>query len=430
MTSRWHCIVLLVPGLLMTACATSLPIRGGGVPSASTVVQGTGPCEDLRKDSVERHKGFSLTFVEFAADGRLAEPAHLTNALAEIEKVDGRELVVILFVHGWRHTADPCDDHVEGFRKALTELTKANAMKNAQLVGIYVSWPAMGLREPLDRLTFWSRNRLVDRISKSCGAQRVFDELERAVDQKRMTMKVAAVSVGHSMGGKFLFTRVEQSLESAETKCPGVTKSAPIPPLEVNDLPLWGDFTLLVNPAQDVHDYEEFEKFNGRHQGSPPSMAIISSESDMVVGRMFRWGRTLRSLLPNHWHEFNAERFALGWTGDHITHKLCYADNAAPHDCPGNVRIGACTPGANPPVRVTDFNNIELRQEVKAPGPFVVVRSDGRIVCGHSDMFTDHFIGFFRSFISANLQAPDPPREEHSVDRSPLSSTKRRSASH
>jgi hypothetical protein len=167
--------------------------------------------EWVQNSSLEPHEDFSLSFIEFDAGGKPARDGQIESAMASIRKIQDKGAVV-LFVHGWGHSADTRDPHVKGFRDVLSRLK--GTLPNRTLVGIYVGWPARWVKGRLHFLTFWDRSKAAQSISRSDAVRDALRELQGVVEERRRAGDdIVSVAVGHSLGGKFLFTPMEERLE-------------------------------------------------------------------------------------------------------------------------------------------------------------------------------------------------------------------------
>jgi hypothetical protein len=396
--------------LAVFGCSTPLPLRGDGEVSSFDLAR-LNPDEGYivaNRASVERHttngghNGYVLATIEFPS-GQPPREFQIKRALQLIE--DGeRDLTVVTFVHGWDHTADARDPHVVAFRATLDRLSRDI---RRPLLGIYVSWPAKPLRGPLNKLTFLDRSRAAHHLSLSCAVRSTFTQLHDAVADRRRRLKDSStlIIVGHSLGGKFLFTPVEEALEGGDGRKYADGDCKPMTPVQsLKDLRLWGDIIVLVNPAQDVNDYRAFNAFNERNvSANGPVLVIISSESDAVIGRLFRFARTIRSLWPTHWWEFNVERIGLGWRRSDITHRLCFGPAAAWQYLP-SVKDPICRETWEIRSR-TSYGDFDLESRSENTKPFVVIRTDGNILKGHSGMFDSNFIRFLLPFLTERVHA-------------------------
>jgi pimeloyl-ACP methyl ester carboxylesterase len=366
----------------------------------------TAVTEEQNSISVERGPAYTLAFVEFDSSGRLAKPAQLDLAIEEIQAIPKDQgALVVLFVHGWGHSAAVYDKHVIGFRDSLAGLSKN--LVGWRVIGIYVGWPAKWLKGPFHALTFLDRNYVADRVAASCETREAFRHMQQAVvearrDRDKKAAPVVAVAVGHSLGGKFLFVPMENRLDRESKNCEDGT---PEPyPATLTKLLLFGDHVLLINPAQDVHDYEVFLSFAANHRDDDRGISIFSSEGDGVMRGYYRFGRTIRNLFsPRNWRHFYTESVGLGWKSEQVTHDLCLSK-------PPAAESSTCT--RNEHVGCIQYGPAELRARTSDRSPFSLIRVDGRIIKGHSDIFNDTFRDFLIDYIAdkqeGSCMAADP----------------------
>jgi hypothetical protein len=377
---------------MLAACAApSPPVRGFGAADTADldkIVSDRDAYKRVQLKSVEPHGNYNLSFVEFDSNG-LAYGEQVESAAESIRRASGKKSVIVLFVHGWGYSAGAFDPHVIAFREVLSRLASDLRKSDRSVVGIYVGWPAKRLKKPLHFMTFLGRDRAVNRISGSHDAERVLGRFQEMVEKQRLAGNdVVSVAIGHSLGGKFLFAPMEKLL-----------KQKALWPKSPNELPLFGDLVLLLNPAQDTNDFKYFADYSGtlaESDHSVPVVAVFSSEADMVIGRTYRIGRTIRTLgRQSKWRVLRSESVGLGWNHEQITHTLCLVE---PSRRPGR----ACNASLWPkPLEVTIYDKTELRR-YSDRGPFIVVRVDGHIVTNHGDMFNETFTSFLRSFIADN----------------------------
>jgi hypothetical protein len=242
-----------------------------------------------------------------------------------------------------------------------------------------------------------------NQVGISDAVRDVLRHLESLVEEQRNTDKnVVSVAVGHSMGGKLLFTPMEERLEGDTNE--------PLPE-SPKKLPLFGEYVLLINPAQDIHDFEAFTDYAATLPSLPSTLPatvlIFSSEADGVIGRTYRISRSLRNVVtPANWRNFRSESVGLGWDEEQVTHALC----PAKPDCltesdprPNGRPIRVCDEPCPAPFQVEEFNDTELRARSSNQGSFIVVRVDRSIISDHGDMFNDTFVSFLRGFIGKRV---------------------------
>lgn len=394
--------------LIVVACILpGPPVRGRGDsvdPRDVANLENDEAYDRVQSASLESNDLYTLAFLEFDSDGQSGE-RQVELATKAIREALGRDVVVVLFVHGWGHLADARDDHVVEFRKTLSKL--APQLPGRSLVGIYVSWRARWLRVPLHFLTYLDRSIVAQRLGgEDCTVRLTLEKLRGEVEERRRRGdKVLSVAIGHSLGGQFLFSHMEECLDcDPDETCENT--SAVCPPPSPQALPVFGDLVLLVNPAQDTEDFKVFRTYAKRHGHVRPVVVILSSEADHVIGTTYRLGRTIRNIFwYKYWNSsFVPETIGLGWDDRQVTHELCSTEEGVSEEsvCGNNAdqqghdlcRDYGCT-------------TLWSRTHCEQPGPFMLVRVEGRVVPGHGEMFNGPFVDFLRDFVAESTKIPE-----------------------
>lgn len=85
-----------------------------------------------------------------------------------IQKTD-ESISVVVFVHGWKHTARTDDANVKRFRSLLESLDLVERTTGCRrhVIGLYVGWrgAATALGDPLESLSFYSRKNAAERVA-------------------------------------------------------------------------------------------------------------------------------------------------------------------------------------------------------------------------------------------------------------------------
>jgi hypothetical protein len=320
-----------------------------------------------------------ITTIEFTDDGVLADAAQVQateDAIRALPPAD--QAVVVLFVHGWRHSGAMSDKHLAAFRQTLRDVRNDALPSTRQVLGVYLAWRGNRLMGPLFPAGFFDRADTADVIGRSTAFNDLVHKLNLAVDDRRATGKVAALSIGHSLGGKLLFTALEQQLAASPATSP-------------EQFVMFGNMTILLNPAQDANDYKKIDQYNNQHSRWPaPVLVTFSSNADTVVGRTWTIGQKLKDMFGGHSEE--DEDVGLGWKSQQLTHRLCGE--------PGFVNV--CAGVTN-----TDGSGYGSLRLVPIPtqtsdGPFFVVRTNGHVIAGHSDIFSATFRQFLVDFVSGH----------------------------
>src|SRR5512135_116803 len=167
----------------LAACAGPVPYRPDGfaaAPGCAAVYKATaGPGEKIHEPqsacwrrAIEEHGDYDLLFAEFDDQGWMpgaaADPPadggdYLQRLFDElqghVDRAGKTGISLVVFVHGWHHSAAADDNNVIAFRALLKDVKKMeDAGGGRPVVGLYVGWRGDSLRvKGLDALTFWDR---------------------------------------------------------------------------------------------------------------------------------------------------------------------------------------------------------------------------------------------------------------------------------
>jgi len=238
-------------------------------------------------------------------------------------------VVVVVFIHGWHHNADPDDTHLKGFREVVEAITVrewevVNAVR--PVIGVYVGWngdPIGGWsaikRVPvLKHVSFWRRYRTAHAIGMSRGFQEALAKIisaAKAPPEDRRgnpTVESALVLAGHSMGSLMLQSAL---LELLHERLDSLLFKTDVPdsdgPTEVRTLSdgvrvFFPDLLLCLNSAADseiaqgIINKLNWEKMKRRAETRLDHVAInydaplfvsITSTDDKDTRRTWRWAR-------------------------------------------------------------------------------------------------------------------------------------------
>ena len=310
------------------------------------------------RTSQEDNEHYSLRFIESDDEGWFWDPQQANESMRLIRsKLDKRQTLVVVFVHGWHHSAECCDQNVEGFRNTLQQLS--GLVKDFDIVGIYVGWRGRSLMGWLDYFTFWGRKSAAERVGQNDLKEflaRLHDlyveyrpdvcvqNEEPACEQAPPSPKnfMGLISMGHSFGAQVLLRAVNGSMEDRLQHLnpqPAYLRTAqpatPDPSVE-HSLTGMGDLIVLINPAAEASQYHRLHMLSRGltySQFQSPVMLVLSSENDWARHRLFTFGRWLGEIFTgkprkNDEVERTVERQALGVFPGHITHQLHPVDPA------------------------------------------------------------------------------------------------------
>lgn len=309
--------------------------------------------------------GFDLHFVEADDEGWLWQPQQAIDALEAVrQSAASRNTFVLLFVHGWHHSARCCDSNVESFKETLArlqvELTKPvyreargestgpSKSQEFKLIGIYVGWRGRSLPGWLDYFTFWGRKSAAERVGETdvrefiARLNRIY--LQHARGQQRDTF-LGLISIGHSFGAQVLVrataSKFEQELADLN-RLTGYLRQPEPPAPEQDEVAMQGigDLVILLNPATEAAAYHRLHLLSmglRYEESQTPVVLTFSAENDKARHKLFTFGRILGEIFtgkPRKQHplERETERKALGIPGEyvkHVTHRIQPVDEKA-----------------------------------------------------------------------------------------------------
>jgi hypothetical protein len=397
--------------VLLVACAPLQPLRTE--PPAAAAIAGAAPCSIVDDGAATESTGlvapecasriredasrWRLYFAEFddqgwtyPDSGRYGSASKQTQILvADLLKLledPAERLSIVVFSHGWKHTAASADTNVRAFRRLLSDLASVEKSSRAncprRIVGVYVGWrgAASTLGDPLENLTFWNRKEAALRVAQ--GDVRILfshlrtiqdnanDRWNGAVELSRQAVAqnsraqtarapVAAVDpclkrvrlsfAGHSFGGGIIYTSIAQALirdvvelghaEAAQQALPVGQRVRPILQRE-------GDLVVVVNPAIEATRFEPLYRAVSEaklpHYHTPIFVGITSTE-DRATKEAFPLGRWLSTRFDKYpdesiINERRANQRTFGQDEDFLTHDLSALPLPLPADggsCPG-----------------------------------------------------------------------------------------------
>lgn len=396
---------LLGCGLIfgLAACAPTAPYRVDSSPCRTPGLAGAG--SQCGSHAVEVTDRYTLGFVEFDDQGWLHpdRPNQMEEVFATLDKEaddPDNNLLVLVFVHGWRHNAAGEDANVESFRRTLAAMYDLDNSKGAasrvradaagaraaplekprKVVGIYVGWRGKSLQGPdlWEVLSFYDRKFTADLVAKGSMRelfarlrqfQRKFDPVEAAKKQP-VDPKVRMAIFGHSFGGLAVYNAMSQYLLEAAIAAEG--SAAKVHP--------FADLVMLINPAFEGTRYEPLHRVarRGPYQpGQPPVFVAVTSDDDAATRVAFPVGRWINTVFEreNSREEKEANVHTVGHIPRYRTHVLTQCGDA---DRQSGNRGNTCTcpPGwtssesgiSDQVVAVEETKAAEFRKAWAGPG--------------------------------------------------------------
>ena len=350
---------------------------------------------------------FELAIVEFDDQGRCYKRDQLDKVSDRIEalRTNQENVILLVFVHGWKHDASSDDENLSHFRIVLAETAAYESVNPAggtprKVMGIFVGWRGLTAYDPTGVAadgTFWGRQEAGHRVAFG-SVRELFGRLRHYRNSRlKAGGSPLVVIAGHSFGGMIVYSALAQSLiESA---------SAPVEKVIAG----FADLVLLVNPAIEgarflpIYDLVSSTRFNSRTTKQLPVFVCIQATNDQPVGTFFPIGNFKDRL----------EEATIGKLEKRcVTHAIGFIDEFRTH------RIAGST-GANP-FALTPPG-------IEQVDPYWVVAATKQIIDGHGGIWQAPFLSFLKSLVflhaiqSKASAAPAPSVADAMVARSAAS---------
>jgi len=215
-------LLTLLPVLVFSGCAQNSAYR---TDYQSCVYTQSTDCADraIQHHAPGQSGEYYLSFIEFDDQGQLWDREQLHKVLNSYQTIAGtHDVLLVAFIHGWHHNADPEDGNIKEFRRLLTKLSQAesNGGTGRQVLGVYIGWRGESITIPvINATTFWDRKNTAHKVGQQ-GVTEVLLKLEEIVNVKAgmettkpQPLNSRLVTIGHSFGGAVLYTALQQILE-------------------------------------------------------------------------------------------------------------------------------------------------------------------------------------------------------------------------
>ncbi len=436
-------ITVLVAAAALPACASFKQYRTDYGVCVSNELPPPAECEAhaLQQLAVGDDSEFLLGFIEFDDQGQLWDRKQMWAVIDRFAaELASRDLLMVVFVHGWKHSAQPYDGNIETFRAVLAGL--ANAEKQISEVtrqpqrrvgGVYLGWRGASITMPVVKeLSFWNRKKIAQKVGK-VGVTEVLDRFEQI---RRVKDHVAGgasrtrlIAVGHSFGGALVYSALANDLGSGFVHTTG-------PDGTVSDVAGFGNLVVLINPAFEALLFAPLSDMSaerGTYFGSQlPVLAVLTSEADYATRYAFPMGRAFSTFLERERtitrfnavtrtdetiDEEDANRKAVGHFEPYRTHLLYPTGEATREQAP---RLAAADSFArlqqfgeswvtDKPGSKIPFQNFMLERTIDSAGrnPYLVIYVDKQLIRDHNDIADWRVINFLKQLILLSSQRPE-----------------------
>src|SRR5829696_673567 len=122
-------LALLVSAIMLAGCTSNDLIRTArSLPSGVCDFDADVVSEQCRTYSMEEHKDYLLSVVEFDDQGWFRDREQQERLFTRLEEItSSQDAIIVTFVHGWKHSADFCDSNMCCFRDMLKQVSALEA---------------------------------------------------------------------------------------------------------------------------------------------------------------------------------------------------------------------------------------------------------------------------------------------------------------
>jgi hypothetical protein len=414
----------------MSGCAQNSTYRTDFTPCTFTK-EGDCTRQAIQYHAPGQAEEYSLSFVEFDDQGQLRHREQMQAVLANYYEISStHDVLLIVFVHGWHHSAKPGDKNIQEFRRLLSrvsaiehagsELAKQTPRK---VLGLYIGWRGDSITIPyLNSVTFWDRKNTAHNVGLQ-GVTEALLKLEEIVNVKAgietavpKPLNSRLVVIGHSFGGAVVYTSLQQVLADRFVDSRrGKTF--------VSDANGFGDLVVLVNPAFEAMRfatlYDISQENCRRYMPTQlPKLAILTSEKDYATKYAFWVGRFFSTMFESHTtlarhlcteqgaqkldvDEGEADRNTVGHFAPYQTHHLVPATGKLSRGADFTYRQLQNTWSTQKASGTLHFEGTDLihLNKTRPLNPYLNIKVDGELISSHSDIWGDAVINFVRDLI-------------------------------
>ncbi|MBB5208377.1 hypothetical protein [Chiayiivirga flava] len=175
---------------------------------------------------------YAIATVEIDDFGDLWDQGQLQRASDALTRLKDKQVLFLVFIHGWKHSGHPDDGNFRSFRKIVMSLrggAVCDALQGKQagqasdgcaIFGLYLSWRGNSLGDgPVSNLSFWDRKAAAIRSSDIPASNVLASLIGQVAQQDRdrlgflkgetslneIFLNASRIAlIGHSFGARFL----------------------------------------------------------------------------------------------------------------------------------------------------------------------------------------------------------------------------------
>jgi hypothetical protein len=275
---------------------------------------------------------YYLGFVEFDDQGWFWDRRQMDRLLDLLYGItETKDVLLMVYAHGWRHNADPCDDNVVCFQGVLERLDILEREYNPSnrrrtVVGVYIGWRGLSAKHsPFEIMSFWERKYTADRVGVGGVTELLLrlNDFRRHKNIDRDGQGTHMIISGHSFGAQLVYDSLSHSLLERAIHM----KTSDTGEISYQMANSFADLVVLINPAFEGAKYESLNQaaiHRCYREGQRPIMLIISSKADQATGFWFPLGRRIANILERtrNSEQRDAINKAVGNVDHYVTHEL------------------------------------------------------------------------------------------------------------
>lgn len=435
-------IAILFAATALTACAPYKQYRTDYEVCVSAELPPPAECEihALQELAADGNSKFLLGFIEFDDQGQLWDRKQMWAVIDKFTAESAsKDLLMVVFVHGWKHSAQPYDANIETFRAVLAGLARAEkqisditGQPQRRVAGVYFGWRGASVTMPVVKeLSFWNRKKTAQKVGK-VGVTEVlnrFEQIRRTKDHiTGNTSRTRLVVVGHSFGGALVHSALAHDLGSGFVHSTG-------PDGTVSDAAGFGNLVVLINPAFEALLFAPLSDMSTERgtyfESQLPVLAVLTSEADSATRYAFPIGRVFSTFFEKERtitrynavtktdetiDEEDANRKAIGHFEPYRTHHLYPSGEATREQGPkleatdnfSRLQHFSESWITDKPGSKIPFESVMLERTTTSAGrnPYLVTYVDKELIRDHNDIADWRVIDFLKQLILLSSQRP------------------------
>ncbi len=306
---------------LLSACTAVRPYRTGVDPVHYDNFAHYMNTDPVVTNIIEMATNYTLGFVEFDDQGwlyasnRTGGRWQIDAVMDEIRsEIKTNPLLIVVFVHGWKHNARYDDENVKTFHKVLQQLGKLERQRSVDksntivrhVFGVYVGWRGLSAKwEPFKEISFFSRKSAAETVGHGAVVELLSDlEAVRTLDNQANAASIAhkerdataLIGVGHSFGADVLYSATAPILKERMVENFNAQGAETEPRT-------FGDMVILINPAFEAARFATLQRLAvNKHfkDQTNCTLAVFTSKGDTATGFWFPLGRRVSTLFMKY----------------------------------------------------------------------------------------------------------------------------------